>query len=252
MRLVQRGLVILAGVTPTDASHVLERMSDWDAEAANKAMTLFAARRIGSGERLAADAKAAAKLIDARLTLQTSWALLETAFAEEGWSDPASLARHELIESGLAGHAQILRLNAGLAVPVIGLGASARSYYGAVGERLGCQTILPEYGGVANAIGAVVGQVSIHAEGDVTSAGEGAYRAHLPSGPVQFADKDAALNALRQALTEQVSHKAAQAGVEDLRIQESLDLKEAQVEAQVIFVEAKLRVTARGRPRIAG
>jgi hypothetical protein len=135
-------------------------------------------------------------------------------------------------------------------MPVVGLGASARNYYGAVGERLGCETILPMDGDVANAIGAVVGQVSIHAEGTMTSAGEGAVRVHLSSGPAQFADKDDALTALREVLTDQATDQANAAGVEEVRITETLDLREAQIEAQTMFIEATLRVTARGRPRI--
>jgi hypothetical protein len=47
-----------------------------------------------------------------------------------------------------------------LGVPVIGLCASAPSYYGAVGARLGARMILPEHAGVANAIGAPVPQVA--------------------------------------------------------------------------------------------
>lgn len=251
-RLVQRGHVLLAGVTPSDASHVLGLMADWDVQAAQNALTLMARRRIGSGERLATGADRLARVILDRLTQQTCWAVLETAFAEEGWDDPAGLARHPLMMAGMAGHNAITRINSGLAVPVIGLGASAATYYGAVGERLGCDTILPDHGGVANAIGAVVGQVSIHVEGSVTSGGEGAFRVHLPDGPAQFADQETAIDALRQTLTALATQKARDAGVEEMRVIEALDVKQAQIEAQTMFVEAHLRITARGRPRIAG
>ncbi len=251
-RLVQRGLVMMAGVTPSDASHVLGRLADWDAEAAEKALQLMAKRRTGSGNRLADGPAALAQAIVDQLTQQTVWALLETGFAEEGWEDPAAMARHPLVTAGLNDQMGIIRLNAGIDVPVIGLGASAESYYGAVGERLKCPTITPKEGGVANAIGAVVGQVAIHAEGSVTSGGEGAYRVHLADGPAQFDSKTAAFDALRAALTEQASVQAREAGVVDIRIEESLDLQEAQIEARVMFIEATMRITARGRPRIAG
>lgn len=251
-RLVQRGLVMMAGITPSDASHVLGRMSDWDVDAAGKALGLYARRRIGSGDRLAPGAGVLAERIIEQLTKQTVWAVLETAFAEEGWDNPAGLAQHALVAAGLRQHSDVLRLSAGLALPLIGMGASAFAYYGAVGAALGCQTILPEDGAVANAIGAVVGQVAIHADGAVTSAGEGSVRVHLPDGPRYFADKDAALAALRQVLTDQVTAQARASGVEEIRITETIDLREAQIEAQVMFIEATLRVTARGRPRIAG
>ncbi|KAG1713737.1 hypothetical protein GQR58_002204 [Nymphon striatum] len=252
MRLVKRGLVLLCGVTPSDASHALDLMSAWDSEAAKKALALFARRRIGSGNRIAEGADTIAEMIIERLTEQTSWALLETAFGEEGWADPAVLARHVLMTEGRKNYRNIVRVNAGLALPIIGLGASAQNYYGAVGAALGSETILPADGDVANAIGAVVGQIAIHAEGTVTAAGEGGFRVHLPEGPSQFSTQKAALDALRFLLTSQATEKANEAGVEDVRISESLDLREAQIEAQTMFIEATLRVTARGRPRITG
>jgi hypothetical protein len=177
-------------------------------------------------------------------------ALLETSFAEEGWENASVLARHSLVQVGLTDHANIARVNVGLAMPVIGLGASAHAYYGAVGKRLGCETVLPVDGGVANAIGAVVGQVSVHAEGSVTSGGEGSFRAHLPEGPVQFGDKVTALEELRKTLTHHATEQAKASGVDEIRITENLDLREAQIEAQTMFIEATLRITARGRPRI--
>lgn len=249
-RLVKRGLVMIAGVTPSDASHVLGRMSDWDAAAATKALTLFGKRRVGSGERLATGADPLAFDMIEQLTKQTSWAILETALAEEGWTDPAVLARHALMTAGRQNHRNVVRIDAGLAIPVIGLGASAGTYYGAVGASLGCDTILPDDGGVANAIGAVVGQVAIHATGAVTSGGEGVFLVHLPDGPKQFETKDIALGALRDILTKQAESQARASGVEEIRISESLDLREAQIEAQTMFIEANLRITAHGRPRI--
>ena len=250
-RLVSKGLVMIAGVTPSDASHVLNRTQAWDNDAAEKALTLFAKRRSGSGDRLAKDPEALAAGIIDRITKQTVEAVLETAFAEEGWDNPVNLARHTLTNAGLSNHSAVARVEVGLALPLIGLGASAQTYYGAVGDILGCDAILPEEGGVANAIGAVVGQVAVHAEGAVTSAGEGAFRVHMTDGNAQYSDKDEALDALRYHLTAQATLQAQATGVEDARITESLDLREAQIEAQTMFIEAKLRVTARGRPRIA-
>lgn len=250
-RLVARGVVIVSDVTPSDASHVLQRMSDWDQAAAVKALTLFARRRVGNGDRLSNTPECAAKLIIDQLTEQTSLALLETSLAEEGWDMPATLACHPLMSAGRRDHSNVVRFSAGLALPVIGLGASAHAYYGAVGTSLGCDAILPENGDVANAIGAVVGQVSIHAEGSVTSAGEGDFRVHVGPDPQQFSSQDDALDALRATLTARATAQAKDAGVEDVQIQERLNLQDAQVEARRIFVEAKMRITASGRPRIA-
>ena len=254
MRLVSRGQVMVAGVTPSDAAHVLGRLDSWDAEAARKAVTLFARRRNGRGDRIAAGAEALAQRIIAQLTAQTVDCLLEAAFAEDSrdWTEaPEGLARHPLMQAGLDRHSGVIRISASLGVPVIGLGASAPSYYGAVGDRLGAQMILPEHAGVANAIGAVVGQIAMHAEGIVTSPGPGLFAAHLADGPHRFNDRDKALEALEAALAADATDRARRAGVEEMRVTTAREISEIEVEGQSMFIEARLRVTAQGRPRIA-
>ena len=216
-RLVDRGLVQVAGVTPSDASHVLGRVMEWDAGAARKALQLFGRRRTGSGTVLSNTEEDVAQMIVDRLTHQTSLALLET----------------------------------GLNVPVVGLGASAPSYYPAVGERLGCEMILPEYAGVANAIGAVVGRVTMRQSGTVTSPSEGKYRVHLIDGPQDFADQESALSLLETVLHDAALSDAQAAGAEDIQISVRRNLRTAGVEGRKVFVEATLTVEAAGRPRVA-
>ncbi len=253
-RLVARGLVMIAGVTPSDASHVLGRLDVWDGVAAEKAVRLLAKRRNGRGDRFAPDATTFAQAIVDQLTAQTVDCLLEAAFGEDAAfaNDSAEgLARHVLVKAGLGHHKGVVELTARLGVPVIGLGASAPSYYGAVGDRLGCAMILPDYAGVANAIGAVVGQVSQRATGLVTSPGEGRFVAHFASGLEKFTDRDAALDAMQAALIADATTRARAAGAEDLRIAITRDIREATVEGRAMFIEATLTATASGRPRVA-
>ncbi len=253
-RLVARGLVMIAGVTPSDASHVLSRLDAWDGAAAEKAVRLLAKRRNGRGDRFAPDAATLAQAIIDQLTAQTVDCLLEAAFGEDdafAGVDAAALAQHPLLKAGLDGHKGVVELTAKLGVPVIGLGASAPSYYGAVGARLGCQMILPDHAGVANAIGAVVGQVSQRATGLVTSPGEGQFVAHFATGLVKYRDRDAALTAMEAALVAEATARARNAGAEDLRITTVRDIREATVEGRAMFIEATLTATASGRPRVA-
>ncbi|MCW1920055.1 hydantoinase/oxoprolinase family protein [Rhodobacter sp. KR11] len=248
-RLVARGLVMLSGVTPSDASHVLGRLEAWDGTAAEKALRLLARRRVGSGDRIAVDGPTLAQSVIDQLTAQTVDCLLEAAFGEDGL--PESAVTHPLARAALRGHKGVLDLRLSLSVPVIGLGASAPSYYGAVGDVLGCPMILPEHAGVANAIGAVVGQVSQKAQGIVTSPGEGRFIAHLPEGLQTFQTRDAALDALETALRAEAATRARAAGAEDLRVTAARDIREALVEGHPMFIEATVTVTASGRPRVA-
>ncbi|WP_171116601.1 hydantoinase/oxoprolinase family protein [Ruegeria sp. HKCCA5463] len=254
MRLVDRGIIQVSGVTPSDASHVLGRVRAWDVDAARKALELMARKRVGSGDMLANSPEALAQMIVDQLTEQTSLTLLEAAFDEEqvGFGLPSQdLARHVLTQRGLAQHRGLLSLSAALNVDVVGLGASAPSYYPAVGERLHCRMILPEHAGVANAIGAVVGRLTLRRSGTVTSPAEGRYRVHLEDGPKDFAASEDALALLEKVLMSEAEGAVREAGAEDIRVIVDRDIKTARVEAKDVFVEALITVEASGRPRVA-
>ena len=193
------------------------------------------------------------RIID-QLTQQTVDCLLEAAFAEDpafDGHDGAGLARHVLTRAGLSQHNGEVQIALRLGVPVIGLGASAPSYYGAVGAALGCEMILPQHAGVANAIGAVVGQISQRASATITSPSEGRYTVHLAKGLQHFNSKEVALAAVEAALTQDASRRAQAAGAADVRISVTHDIREAAVEGRAMFVEARISVTASGRPRVA-
>ncbi len=253
-RLVARGLVMIAGVTPSDAAHVLGRLDAWDGAAAEKALQLIARRRTGAGERFATGPQAFAMMVVDRLTQQTVDCLLEAAFGEDpGFAAevPEALARHSLAVAGLAQHRGVVEVSLRLGVPVIGLGASAPTWYGAVGDRLGCRMILPEHAGVANAIGAVAGQISQRAQALVSSPSEGRFVVHLTAGLEVFTTSEAALDAAEAALVAEASGRARAAGAVDLRVTVDRAIKAAEIEGRQMFIEALVTATASGRPRVA-
>ncbi|MCF8484023.1 MAG: hydantoinase/oxoprolinase family protein [Rhodobacteraceae bacterium] len=253
-RLVARGLVMLSGVTPSDASHVLGRLEAWDGAAAEKAVRLLGRRRNGAGERFATDPVVFAQSIVDQLTEQTVLCLLEAAFAEDpafAGEAPEVLARHVAVRAGLRRHSGVVRIEARLGVPVIGLGASAPFYYGAVGQVLGCEMILPEHAGVANAIGAVVGQVSQRVQGLVSSPSEGRFAAHLPDGVQVFNDRETALEVMEAALRHEATSRALRAGAVEVNLTVTREVRQADIEGRTMFIEAMIVATASGRPRVA-
>ncbi len=252
-RLRDRGLVQIAGVTPSDAAHVLGLLDTWDRQAADLVLEQFSRRRTGSGDRLAQGSQMLAERIVRQLQLQTELAVLEAGFGEDPMfdEDPAVLARHVLMQRGLEGHAGVIRINAGLNLPVIGLGASAATYYPAVGEGLGSPMILPEHGDVANAIGAVAGRVTMRRSGSVTAPAEGRYRVHLTDGPQDLPDSEGAMSLLEERLRHEAESAVQAAGALDIETTVSRDVRKAHAEGREIFVEAILTVEASGRPRMA-
>ncbi|HAD27404.1 MAG TPA: hydantoinase [Rhodobacteraceae bacterium] len=253
-KLVARGLLMISAVTPSDAAHVTGILNSWNRDAAIAALDIFSRQRNGAGQRIAQNAHDMAEAVINQVTAQTSKILLEAAFSEDNTDflvPVEDLAKHILTQRGMAHHRGLVKIDVGLNLPVIGLGASATSYYGAVGDRLSTHMILPKYAGVANAIGAVVGQVSMRKSGQVTGVSEGVFRVHFVEGPQDFYDQETALSALEEYLRDTAKSDAVSSGAEDIRVRVEKDIRIANIEGKKIFVYADIIAIASGRPRIA-
>jgi N-methylhydantoinase A/oxoprolinase/acetone carboxylase beta subunit len=250
-RLVVRGLVMLCGFTPSDAAHVHGRQSNWDGAAARLGAELFARRRDARGNRIAADAGAFCDRVLALVARKSAEAILETALAEDGHDGPASVA-HDLVQRALDGASRVARLTIALDRPVIGLGASAPLHYAALGPLVGNDCVLPEHADVANAVGAVVGRVTIRVEGVVTQPEEGRFRISVGDDVDDFAEEAAAIETASRLASRQALEQAQLAGAGDCHADTVVEVEAPVIEGQRKFVEARIVATAHGRPRIAG
>ena len=249
-RLISRGLVIVAALTPSDAAHVLGIHADWDAGAAVKAARLFARQRGNDGKAVAAGPEELAQRIVDTLIRRSAELVLDAAFAEDGF-EQAEPSRSFLAQAALNGHARLLRPRLELAVPLIGLGASAPTYYPAVAALLGAENAVPEHADVANAVGAVVGRVRIARSVTITCPTEGRFRAHLHDGAEDFSSFAAARAAAEAALDAVTRAAAAEAGADEVDVTLAADIRDATVEGKTMLVEATVTATATGRPRLA-
>jgi len=228
--LVSRGLVIQCGLTPSDAAHVLGIHVKWDRNAAEKAARLFARQRGNDGRPVAAGPEELASRIVEALIRRSAEVVLDAAFAEDGF-EQVEPSRSFLARAALDRHDRLIRPRLALTAPLVGLGASAPTYYPAVAELIAAESVVPAHADVANAIGAVVGRVRIARSATVTCPAEGRFLAHLPAGEEDFASFDDA----RAAAEVHVSFAA--------------EIRDAEVEGKRMLVEAT--VTATGRPRLA-
>lgn len=249
-RLVARGLVMLVGFTPSDAAHVLGRQATWDAAAAKLGADVFARRRDASGNRIMADGAKLAEAVLALLTRKSAEAVLETALAEDGHDGPTAVS-HALVQRALDGGSRFAGLAIALDRPVIGLGASAPLHYAGLGKLVGSDCVLPAHADVANAVGAVVGQVRIAVEAVVTQPAEGRFRLTVGEHIDDFAAEDAALDAATAFAARLALSRAAEAGAAECHVETETDIVTATVEDQRKFVEARIVAHAQGRPRVA-
>jgi len=248
-RLVSRGLAQICGFTPSDAAHVTGRQDTWDKEAARLAAELFARRRDGRGRLIADGAEAISAHVLARLTRRSAEAVLETAFSEDGVDLPPS---HPLLQRTLDGGLGIVRLALNLDRPVIGLGASARLHYANLKGLLSTECLLPDHLDVANAIGAVAGQIRIVVEAKVTQPRERLFRVSVGADTQDFHDEEKALLFAEEHARALAALRAAEAGAENAEIAVLREIQAVDVEGHRLFVEGTVSAVAAGRPRIAG
>jgi len=250
-RLVARGLVHVAGFTPSDAAHVLGRQSNWHPAAARLGSELFARRRDGRGQAIAASGEAFSERVLAALTRQSAEVILETAFAEDGLDGAASVA-HALVQRAVDSRHGIARLSVSLDRPVIGLGASASLHYAGLPSLVGNRCLVPDDADVANALGAVVGQVRVSAEATVSQPVEGVFRLSVgDDAPRDFGNEMLALDEGEARVRAIASRQALEAGTDAAEIEVVRAVQASTVEGQRMFIEARLTATASGRPRIA-
>ena len=248
--LVGRGLVIVSGVTPSDAAHVLGVHDEWDAAAALGGISLFAEQLDSRGVAIAPDARTMSRAIVDALVDRSAEALLDAACDHDGHSF-AGLGRYLLRAASTSGGDAIVDFSVRLDRPVIGLGAPAPAYYPAVAERLGTRAVVPEHAGVANAVGAVVGGIRVQATGTIATPDDGLYRVFAGASPREFPDLEAATAHARSMLEAQVRKGAVDAGAGevDLSIVQRDDV--AVVEGRETLVQRTVVAVASGRPRFA-
>jgi N-methylhydantoinase A/oxoprolinase/acetone carboxylase beta subunit len=256
-RLVDRGLVVLGGLTPSDAAHILGLHRDWSADAARLGAAIWIREDEAAARHADESVEALARRIVEAVMLQTGRAVVDAGLATEDRSELAAggpLGRR-LVDRAVgprAGAGPLLTVSVRLERPLVAIGAPVGSYYPEVARRLGTRLAIPDHAGVCNAVGAVAGGVLQSVTALITAPSEGVFRVHLPSGNADFTDLDRAAahaGAAAAALATGQARAAGAGGVE-LRHRRS-DKVHRDATGLEIFIESRIDVTAFGRPRVA-
>ena len=130
-------------------------------------------------------------------------------FARDVWSETVRLSARAILDTAVGEHVRedklihavcagegrlgLARLSITPSVPVVAAGGPVSVYYGEVARRLGCEVVFPDYGDVANAVGAATGVVAQTVT--VRVDGSGLFMLYSTVGTRQFTDPAAALAA---------------------------------------------------------
>jgi N-methylhydantoinase A/oxoprolinase/acetone carboxylase beta subunit len=257
LRLADRGLIITAAFTPSDAAHLLDRQHSWSMEGARLGAALWLRRTPIAGWTPPPSPEAFAAQVAEAVIVQSGRALLSTALAEAGDPaiGPAGGFGRLLIDRALTGgprHGALFTPAVTLERPIVAIGAPVGAYYGEVARRLGTRSIIPPHADVCNAVGAVAGGIMQTVTALITSPSDGRYRVHLPAGIADFVELEAAAARAIAEVSATALDQARRAGAEDPQVQVSrADNIITDSGGGRVFIESRIVATAVGRPRLA-
>lgn len=246
--LQETGLVQLAGFTPTDALHVLQRFEHWDSNASRKGAEILSSRWGVSVEEFC-------ETVIIKMSKQLAASVITKAIQDEGitpeW-DKEPTARVFLKRSLEGARDNQIDCKITLQQPIIALGAPVGSYMPAAAEKLNTRLIIPDHAEVANAIGAVSGGVIQRHKILIRPQNGGLkFRLHLPEGSKDFADLESAVKHAREFMLPLAETLAQEAGAGQVEIKMDRNDNIAKVKGpQEVYLGTELIFTALGRPRI--
>ncbi len=261
-RLVERGLVIVSGLTPSDAAHILGRHDAWSRPAAICAARLFIRQAAAQGVLFAEDPMTLAEEITETMLRASAELLIITSLQDKLPSlRPDSLEdmSRYLLDRAIspessattAPHDQPLDFALRLRLPIVAIGAPAANYYPEIARRLDAKVTIPTHAEVCNAVGAVVSSVAQTTTATVTTPGEGRYRVHLRDIMREFPSLELATGFAETETVRLARESAIDAGAVEPEIQSSRqDTVVDDVGGRQIFVESRIEATAIGRPSL--
>jgi len=251
--LQDRGLVILAGFTPSDAAHVLGIQGGWSEKGARVAASIWM-RKVGRGGTFGSEEDFARCVVEA-VTQHAGRVILDALIAE---SSEHSLARGGPLARALVDWAlqerpepgALLRPRFEIDRPLLAIGAPVAAYYPAVAERLGARLVVPRHAEVANAVGAAAADIVQQVQLLISQPDERTFRVHLPDGYRDFSRIDDAYALAGEAAGRLVRERAARAGAVDVAVREQRRENSVRSDTgEKVFVEATVTARATGRPK---
>ncbi|MBN2852310.1 MAG: hydantoinase/oxoprolinase family protein [Clostridia bacterium] len=156
--LVNEGVIMRCAITPTDIAHCQKKFNKWDSEAAELILTLFV-KQFGFDETTIL-AKIEDKIGQLLYTM-----IVRKLYQYESKND----MEEEFYEFSYGSDSRLLNFDITCKFPIIGLGAPAYLYLPEVARKLNTTCIIPTHAGVANALGAIAGEIRITEFAEITT-----------------------------------------------------------------------------------
>jgi len=235
-RFIDRGIVQVSGLTPSDAAHALGLQSQWSVEGAKLACLMLGRSHSlisWKSETVENDIFKFARQVFDAMVAKSAHLIINQLSGEDFSAD------HPLIQAATQNNGQLNDLTVSLTpgIPIVAVGGPAAVFYPEVGKRLNIEPIIPENADVANAIGAAVGRIKIRKVIEITGAESGGYHIHHIGKPEFSINSNDALQQASLLASDYVKDKALSMGglmpEVDIRI-ERVDLPNMDLERSLI------------------
>ena len=261
-RLERKGLAIYTGFTPSDAAHVLGLSSHWSTQGAVLAARIWARQMrhmYGLGTWKQGDAVGPAQDVVAKVVDTICQKLIEAGLNDAGQMNETSAGKVAALLTTMAkggpqaaqpGSSAVFQLRFSPTMPLVGVGAPAASYYPAVAQALGVDLQLPRFAEVANAVGAVLGQVSQRVHITLTQPARGVFKVFTAQGPQDFGDLPSAVAHAQQLAGQEALARALASGAQTAEVvyTQRNNSVDNDIDGNVFF-EAVVTATASGAPK---
>ncbi|MBP5274745.1 MAG: hydantoinase/oxoprolinase family protein, partial [Abditibacteriota bacterium] len=146
------GAIKRAHLTPTDLFHIQGKMSKWDTESSQNAFGIFAKLLGVSGDELM-------KRIWQELRYILLSQVVKREFADETKKEAVISPDLEYVLRGIAEERSGVRFSLSLPHPLVAIGATVKDMFEGFGKFVNAPVLIPENADVANAVGAVSGEI---------------------------------------------------------------------------------------------
>ena len=249
-RLVHDGVIAVAGLTPTDIMHVRGDFTGFSVEAATLAAQFVARNLSISVQDLCNQVY---DEIKRRLYVNIVAALLmhqDEHYRRNGLGSETERLIHQCYEQARDGQTEPLSLRFTTRFVLTGVGAPTAVFLPEVARLLGTHAEIPEHHEVANALGAVVGQVVATQHVDIRPIldieNPNAYRVYGHSRTRDFKDKAEAQAFAMADAQEAARAEALRRGAQDIAVTVTLADQQAQAHGSAVYLGTRVVAQAVG------
>lgn len=259
-KLERKGLAIYSGFTPTDAAHVLGISSHWSTAAAVLGARIWAKqmrRLYGFGNWPAEDVEGPSRQVFDLVIEGISQKLVEAGLHEQNQLAAAQADKIARLLTEMAmgrrrdpSRSSVFSIQFAADMPLVAVGGPAPSYYPEVARGLQVGLYMPRFAEVANAVGAVLGEVSQRVHLTITQPSRGCFRVFTEDGPKEFSQLEAAVQYARELAAAEAAVIARQAGAASVQIEfESIENSVSDEINGDMFFEMQIMAIASGPPQ---